>query len=400
MTIFKCFSRFDVCNIQHLRVLCVLVLLGILTAGLWPFHAPRNDVSWLNEGNGLFLGKHGSLVSASPFGANGTQANSSFSLEIWLKPNRIDAEGMGMILAFYSQASKITPFALRQHRSGLVMGRESQESLPEKSEIYVGEVFGGDRPVLVTITSSESGTATYVDGLLKKTVPGFMFPVRDLTGRMVVGNAPSTSYSWSGQLKGLAIYDHELSSAEISRGFADWTRGNYLSTAQSNPAKSKGVVARYVFDEGNGSVARNQVDPSTNLLIPERFFVLNEQFLERPWDEYRPGWRYWRNVVVNIVGLVPLGFFFYAYFSTIRKIRSAAWLTIAFGFAISLTIEVLQSFLPTRDSGMTDLFTNTSGTALGVILCAWCMKRKWFDITGISSVADLEKQRDDACLVS
>ena len=379
---------------RALKAASVCVLLITLTAGLWPFHVPLNDVSWMTEGNGLFLGKHGSLVSAGSLEGKRTQAGNPCSLEIWLKPNRVDAEGLGMILAFYSPASQLTRFALRQYRGGLVMGRESQGSLPAKSEIYVGEVFGDVKPVLVTITSSEIGTATYVDGVLTKTVPGFSFSNRDLTGRIVVGNAPSTSYSWSGQLKGLAIYDLELSPAQVSRGFENWTTGSYRSAA-----KTDGVVARYVFDEGNGRVVRNQVDAATNLLIPERFFVLNEQFLERPWDEYRPGWRYWKNVLVNIFGLVPLGFFFYAYFSTIRKIRRAAWLTIALGFATSLTIEVLQSFLPTRDSGMTDLFTNTFGTALGVSLCIWCIKHNWFDIAGMSSVANLEKQREDACMV-
>jgi VanZ family protein len=391
------FSGLDDRNVRIiLRALCLLVLLITLTAGLWPFHVPRNDVSWLSGGNGLFLGKHGSLVSASPLSVvDGTQASDFCSIEIWLKPNRTNAEGLGMILAFYSPASRLTTFSLRQFQGGLVMERENPYSVPKKTEIYVGEVFGGQRPVLVTITSGGSGTATYVDGVLTKTVPRFMLSSRDLTGQMVVGNSPSTSYSWSGQLKGLAIYDHELSSAEVAHGFEDWTRGSYLTTATN-----EGVVARYVFDEGKGGVARNQFYPATNLLIPERFFVLNERFLERPWDEYQPGWRYWRNVLVNIVGLVPLGFFFYAYFSTIPKIRRAASLTMVFGFAVSLTIEVLQSFLPTRDSGMTDLFTNTLGTALGVILCAWCVKRNWFDILGSSSVADLEKQRQDTCLVS
>jgi hypothetical protein len=337
---------------------CALVLFVILVAGLWPFHAPLNQVSWLTKENGLFFGRHGSVVSTSPLKAQAAPGDNSCSLEIWLEPRRIEG---GTILAFFLPESRVVPFALRQFRGGLVL-RKSPGGSVKKTGIYVGEVFSGLKPVLVTITSSEAGTATYADGTLLKSVPDFVISSQDLTGQLVIGNAPKTSYNWSGRVKGLAIYDRKLSATEVAQDFADWTKGTQLDSA-----KSEGVVARYLFDEGSGNVVRNQVDPATDLLIPKRFFVIDQQFLERPWNEFRPGWRYWKDVAVNIVGFIPLGFFFYVYLYQVRKVAHPAALTIAFGFAVSLTIEVLQAFLPTRGSGMTDLITNTLGTAIGVM---------------------------------
>jgi hypothetical protein len=244
----------------------------------------------------------------------------------------------------------------------LVLVHEGQGNSGKRTEIYLGDVLSGQKPVVVTITSGEAGTATYTDGRLIKKLANFAISNQDLTGQFVIGNSPTTAYSWSGQLRGLAIYNRELSAAEVSQSSVDWIKGSDVDST-----KRAGAIARYLFDEENGNVVRNEVDSSTNLLIPERFFVLHPEFLERPWDEYRPGWRYWKNIAVNVVGFIPLGFFFYAYFSHLRSCEHSAALTIALGFAVSLTIEVLQAFLPTRDSGMTDLITNTFGTTLGVM---------------------------------
>jgi VanZ family protein len=362
-----------------LLAICLLVLCSILVAGLWPFHAPRNEVTWLSGRNGLLFGKHGAMVSASPFKARAYHDDNSCSLEIWLEPTRIDFGGT--ILAFYWPASRVAPLTARQYPGGLELERDSQNHFANKKEIYVGRVFTSLTPVFVTITSGEAGSATYVDGKLIKRFPDFAFSPEDLTGQLTIG--------WPGQFKGLTIYDRELTASEVSQHYSNWTQNT-----QTELADSEGIVALYTFNEGSGRLIHSQAASAPDLVIPERYFVLNKWFLEPFWKEYRSGWSYWRDVAVNIVGFIPLGFFFCSYFSLVRRIEHSALVTIAAGFLVSLTIEVLQAFLPTRDSGTTDLITNTFGTALGVILCEWNIRHNWFTRAEISIDSTGETRED------
>jgi hypothetical protein len=216
----------------------------------------------------------------------------------------------------------------------------------------------------------------------------------DLTGQLVIGNSSVTTDTWSGQLKGLAIYNRELAASQVAQHYQGW-----LGTGHPAVSALDGAVAVYLFNEGGGYAVHNQVESATDLVIPERFFVLHEPFLERPWNEYIPGWHYWTDIGINITGFIPLGFFFYAYFSLVRRVEHPAAVTISFGFAVSLTIEVLQAFLPTRNSGTTDLITNTFGTALGVSVCAWSMKQNWFSHAGISIDSSIGERKEDLQLV-
>jgi len=358
-----------------LETTCILVLGCVLVAGLWPFHAPRNDVSW--SGNGIFLGRHGSLISSGVFEAPTAAGGNPCSLEVWLAPNRIDSAGT--ILSFYQPTTNSIPFSLRQSLGDLVVQRVSPNLTPRKSKLYV-DVFHDLKPVFVTITSGPTGLNVYVDANRVRRSSGPLFSSQNLTGQLIIGNAPTTTDSWSGQLLGFAIYDQELSPADVSLHYQEWMQGRTRTSSYTDIFR-----ARYRFDEGKGSIAHNESGSAPDLGIPERFFVLREPFLERPWNEFHPDRAYCKDVAINIFGLIPLGFFFNAYLSIVKKTKRATGLTIVLGFVTSLTIEILQSFLPTRDSGTTDLFTNTLGTAIGAVLFVWSMKRGWFGRFGFPS---------------
>ena len=336
---------------------CGLVLCGILVVGLWPFHSPRNDVAWVPEGNGLTVGPHGSLVSAGEFESRKSGFDASCSIELWLRPALVT--GSGTILAYYQPSDFSVPFALRQSLGDLRVEDGHEDG--GHSHIYVPRVFLSETALFITITSGTQGTIAYVDGREFKRFPTYHVRQQELSGKLLVGNTPLGTHEWSGRLLALAVYNQELPPQEVFEHYENWT--THKVSEDSGHA-----LAVYAFNEGTGSVAHNQVDRGTDLLIPKKFFVVHEKFLTWPWNEYYPGRSYEKNVAINIVGFIPLGFFFCAYLSAVRMTPRPALVTVIIGFVVSLTIEVLQSFLPTRDSGLTDVITNTVGTTLGAML--------------------------------
>jgi len=60
---------------------------------------------------------------------------------------------------------------------------------------------------------------------------------------------------------------------------------------------------------------------------------------------------------INILGFIPFGFFFSALLLKITGLRrlSAYLLIVALGTGLSFTIELIQPYLPTRGSSLTDV---------------------------------------------
>ena len=313
---------------------------------------------WLENENGLRFGHDGTILGSGLFEFSSSDGPSC-SLEVWLEPAL--TWDTGTLLAFYGPLNQ-RQFSLQQSLSDLLLQRELEDRSHQSMKLYVDDVFR-KRHVFVTVTSNGQETAAYIDGRLARKSVHFGLTINDLTGQLIVATSPLQSNSWAGQLRGLAIYKSELTAGQVVRHYQDWTRQGKPTVAGDEHA-----LALYLFDERTGKIIHNQLGSGMDLYIPERYLVVHQILLQSPWEDFRTQKSYLKDVLINIGGFIPLGFFFNLYFTWIRQMKRGAWVSMILGVTVSLIIEVLQSHLPTRYSGITDVFTNTLGTWVGVVL--------------------------------
>ena len=341
----------------------ICIVIGMLVAGLWPFNPyPPNEVSWLPSRNGLHFGDYGTIWSSGPFQLSGSQGKGSCSFEVWLQPAVED--GTQTLLAFSTPENPLR-LELQQYLDSLLIlrNRADQPGHPGNAAMEIDHVFRREKAVLITVTTGPIATAVYIDGRMVKSSPRFSLTRDDLAGQLVFGTSPVGNDSWRGNLLGLALYDRELSETQVAQNYLQWMQGGRPASVAT-----RDIVALYIFEEHTGNVVHNSAGSGGDLNIPNHFGILQKPVLARPRGKDFVRLNFWGDVLLNVAGFIPLGFFVCAYLSSVQT-RRAALAAIIVGAAISLTIELLQVYIPTRDSDLTDLVTNTAGTIVGVLLC-------------------------------
>ncbi len=347
--------------------ICIAICAGYIFFGLWPFaFRPRNNLGWRPGAKGVFFGWPSIIYSEGWFDLGHAANAGALTIELYMATQHKLGGEVGSILTLYD-GDLPENLLVAQWKSDLLLRTFSRDGQGRRTAREVGldaGLYPGARRCL-GIASGAAGTDFYMDGVLAKSFPRLTFRPEALRGRLVLGDAPQGNRRWAGKLFCIAMFSRTLSAGEIARHSGFWTSGSLQQLRSES-----GLVALYYMDERNGPTIPDRSPSRIPLLIPESYQVLRKTVLVTPWEDPHPYFSDAGDVVINILGFVPFGFFCFIYRTQVRPghpLRRAAG-TVAVSGIISLAIELVQVYLPTRSSSLTDLICNIGGSVIGVIL--------------------------------
>src|SRR5208283_3691491 len=143
--------------------LCAVMVFAMLGVGLWPFHSPKNQVSWVPNEDSVRFGRNGTILSSGMIRYAGPD-RPSCSLENWIEPALVWTRCA--VLSFYNPQNP-TGLSLHQDYAKLVVqrGTPNQRNGGSPPQIEVEDLFRKPQ-IFLTITSDGQYTAIYINGRL------------------------------------------------------------------------------------------------------------------------------------------------------------------------------------------------------------------------------------------
>ena len=366
-------------------MLIYVLLLGVFL--LWPFDfifKVKNDVRWIGNSKGLeFLGTGQAVSDSSTQGLfNRLVKGNGLTLEVWLQTEDLNQAGPARIIS-YSKNKESCNFMIGQAWDKLIVRfRTTKTRLNGTTpHIVIVDTFNHRNMQHVVVTYDFSEQRVYVNGEQRSqsNVLKGEFSNWDPSCRLGIGNEVTGDMPWKGKIYYAAVFDRALTEQEI--------RQNYLSELGSKIGtcppilsrkksvkdigfEAKGPVARYLFDEEKGDVIHDSgsgLNP-VNLFIPRYVQHKNEPFLSASIDSLHNKSKY-SDIIINILIFIPLGILVHGMLSTRYGLTlRISLITLLVGTLFSLGVESLQHFSMSRNSSLIDVFTNMTGTAIGIVL--------------------------------
>ncbi len=348
-------------------VLCLTAcaVAAVLYFGLHPHgYDFSNHASWEAGGAGLRFEKYGMALARLDSGlVERVRTREGFSILLVVHPKQAGSGGSGHILTLHG-GSDAQQLVVWQWSSHIIAMNDTDYAQRRKVGRVSARIPAPPRQAMVlALTAGRGGTTLYADGQAVASNRSLLlhFPAgRDTL--LVLGNSVYGDEPWQGTVAGLALFDRELEPGSVASLYDSWAgTGSLASAGGRNPA------ALYLFTEKGGSRVFDAAGGAQPLDIPRRATPPRRKMLAGvPGDAGPPGGLA-RDALLNVAGFLPVGFLCTAALGLSGRAsggRAAAG-AVLFCFALSLTIETLQGWIPSRSSQMTDLILNTAGAIAG-----------------------------------
>ena len=359
-----------------LRKLFIPYLGMLVILLLWPFDLfKENPTHWLSKENGIAFTGNGMVATLTPIPefCRKMKAGQGLTIEVWLSPANTTQSGPARIIS-YSYDTVLRNFTLGQQGKDLVSRlRTSKTNLNGMNpDVTVENVFHATVPIHIVVTYDFIYQDIFVDGIKKihSNTPGGDFENWDPNYYLAFGNEITWDRPWQGKILKAYMYNRPLKETEIMENYQEgWESNN--TTAKTVRGKT-GLIAGFLFGEGHGNSINNIVpDESPKKLYVPRFLyniVKPVVYLQLPADAISHR-SLLIDTILNVFGFIPFGFLLHGRLSNrFGQTWRISALVLVLGALVSFSAESLQYYSISRHSSVLDVYTNTLGTGIGIII--------------------------------
>ena len=241
---------------------------------------------------------------------------------------------------------------LQQENDQLDVWVESAGGHPEAG-LHIPHVFARIDTLTITVSFDGVKLHAWINGGSRKTTqlgPGERLQW-DSSATLALGSLVDGQNGWRGELFSLSMIDRSIEPAKTPVPAS--LRGNLVMSYDFT-----GPFRRLVPDVGSGA--------PNPLWIPERYTVPSRIILAPPTHyNWHTRWFVF-DMAGNVLAFFPFGFLGAIIFIRQRKsVVQGIVITVLAAFLFSLSVEMLQAWLPTRNSSMVDLICNVVGAGIG-----------------------------------
>jgi len=342
----------------------VFTLLAILFFGLNPKgYDFSNHVSWIDDGPGIHFDKYGmAFTRLDRKLLQRISRQEGFSILMILQSGRNDKTGSGHIFTIDSGNDR-DQLVIWQWWSHIIAMNDNDYNYRRKVGRVSAEIPFPVQEIYLSLTTDRKGTILYFNGQVVSSNNSLFLntPVSDQT-KLILGNSVYGNNPWQGKISGLALFDRKLEPEKIQTLYNAWViKRSFADAGKEDP------LILYLFNEKSGTSVMDQVGGTAPLRIPSRAIPLRKKFLSGLFNDFELKGNLARDALINLVGFIPLGFFLAGALINLggKPGKRPVSYTVLFCFAVSLTIEIFQGWLPSRSSQSLDLLLNTLGAFLG-----------------------------------